>query len=61
MSAVTIHKFGGAALADAAAIRRAASLLTPGGPARLRSFRVSSDRLRALGWRPQHRWMSDPH
>jgi nucleoside-diphosphate-sugar epimerase len=28
----------------------------PGGPERLRSFRVSNERLRGLGWQPRHSW-----
>jgi len=38
----------------AAAAARAGAQVRAGGPLRLRSFRVSNARLRALGWRPAH-------
>ena len=43
-------------LYDRAAARAGLPPPVPGGAERLRSFRVSNERLRGLGWRPRHSW-----
>ena len=44
---------------DGVAARAGLPAPLPGGPERLRSFRVSNQRLCALGWRPRSAWMID--